>query len=166
MIKVPAGVGGWVAFKRNLADNKLLRKICDSRTIYIVRLRRPFSIHYEKSKSAAMYIGRGDFQARITSHLKTWIKPLSRHITDLNVEILVCLPRVQKNYHAYKDVEASLIDLFEERFGSLPLKNGRRERSKKPHTFSKGDVARAFGLGKGTGYHWAIWPVGSNPLRR
>jgi hypothetical protein len=102
----------------------------------------------------------------MTSHLKSWIKPLSRHIKDLKIEILVCLPRVQKNFDAYKAAEASLIDLFEKRFGELPIKNKRRERSMREHSFSKEDLAKAFGLGKGTGYHWAIRPVGSNPLHR
>jgi hypothetical protein len=165
-IKVPAEIGGWIAFRKHLDDEAFLNEVCDERTIYVVRLCRPFSMHYPNNVSCAMYIGRGDFKKRITSHLKSWIKPLCKHITDLEVEILVCLPRVQKNFTAYKDAEASLIDLFEERFGSLPIKNKRRERSARKHTFSKGDLAKAFGLGQGTGYHWAIWPVGSNPLRR
>ena len=105
-IRIPAGTGGWVAFKNELNDKKLLGEICDSRTIYVVRLCRPFSIHYERNVSCTMYIGRGDFRKRMTSHLKSWIKPLSRHINDLKIEILVCLPRVQKNFDAYKDAEA------------------------------------------------------------
>jgi hypothetical protein len=102
----------------------------------------------------------------MTSHLKRWIPSLSKHIPTLEMEVLVCLPRVQKNYEAYKDVEASLIDLFEKRYGSLPLRNKRRERSRRRHNFSKGDLVKAYGLRQGPGHHWAIWPVGSNPLRR
>jgi hypothetical protein len=165
-IRIPAGTGGWVAFKNELNNKKLLEEICDSRTIYVVRLCRPFSIHYERNVSCTMYIGRGDFQKRMTSHLKSWIKPLSKHINDLKIEILFCLPRVQRNFDAYKDAEASLIDLFEKRFGALPIKNKIRGHSVHEHSFSKEDFAKAFGLGKGTGFHWAIWPVGSNPLHR
>ena len=76
------------------------------------------------------------------------------------------MPRARRNHEAFKDVEADLISKFATRFGDKPYKNRRKESHSRDHTYDPAELSLAFGLGKGVGYHFAIEPVGSSPLRR
>jgi hypothetical protein len=153
----------WAAFKK-LVNQKLLKEAINPRSVYVVRICKPFAIRYEKSYSPVVYIGRGRFKSRIASHIKSWIHPLSEHIPDLKIEIMTCKPRAKALETAYKDVEADLINRFVAKYGEKPLKNKRLENHKHNHKYNQGAISRAIGKGKGPGFYWSLSPIGSSPL--
>lgn len=155
----------WTAFKK-LVDPDDLNQARDPKSVYVIRICRPFAITYKRYSSPVVYIGRGRFKARIARHLKNWICPLSKQIPSLEIEILTCKPRVRHNGDAFKDVEADLIQKFVNRYGEKPIKNKRLENHHRRHTYSRSSVTKAIGMVSGRGYHWALSPIGSSPLRR
>lgn len=155
----------WTAFKRLVAADLLLAAR-DPKTVYVIRMCRPFAIAYLSKTSPVVYIGRGRFKSRVASHLKNWIHPLSKQIPSLKIEILTCKPRARHNGDAYKDVEADLIQKFVSRYGEKPIKNKRLESHHRQHTYVRREVAKAIGMVSGPGFHWALSPIGSSPLQR
>jgi hypothetical protein len=159
--------GGWKGLKAQLS-NEDIKFVCSRDAVYVIRLKRPFSIFYgEDTHSPVIYIGKGDFKTRITSHLKNWISPLFRDVGALGFEFYVCIPLKKWSREVMShDVEADLIWFFEEYYQKIPLKNRRREHSKKWHEYNQKEIRKAIGIGKGPGFHWALSPIGSNYLTR
>jgi hypothetical protein len=161
--RIPFDVGGWVGLKK-LLGQEFIDRATSSKSVYIIRLRRPFAIWYYDGVSPVVYIGRGDFKARVSNHIKLWIKKIGKSLNGASFEILVSTPKTNNNVDFYKHVEADLISEFEDRYGVKPLNNSKREYSSGRHSYKEAEIRKAFGLGKGGGYHWAIWPISSNSL--
>ena len=162
--KISFETRGWVAFKRQVSE-EFLRRSRSEKAVYVIRLCPPFLIMYDSGESPVTYIGRGKFQQRMTSHLKSWISPLSRSLKDGKFEVLLAEPRAQNNVHFYRDVEADLISKFELEYGLIPVRNKKHESHDHHHEYSMKELHRAFGMGSGNHYHWSIWPSGVNRLR-
>lgn len=161
--KIPLSTGGWIAFKKKV-DKAFIELACDSKSVYVIRLCRPFAVYYPNEFSPVTYIGRGDLKKRLTAHMKSWLKDISKSLDGACFEVAVSRPKAKNNIDFYKDVEADLISFFEEDFGAIPINNARREKHPRAHTYSETEIKRVFGLGKGKGFKWGIWPMNSNPL--
>src|SRR5580704_6773413 len=100
-------VTGWVSFRRvvHLEHHK---KLLSDRAVYVIRIVRPYSFSYGSRHSPVAYIGKGKAQQRLTSHLKSWIPQLSNKISDLQIKIFFCEPRVRKLGTICEHVEADL----------------------------------------------------------
>ncbi|HVV99905.1 MAG TPA: hypothetical protein VHB77_06180, partial [Planctomycetaceae bacterium] len=114
------GISGWVAFKR-AAGLKKGDFILSDRAVYVIRTQRPFSFNYGDRHSPVAYIGKGQFQQRITAHLKSWIKHLSKNFPELKIDIYFCEPKVRYHGPNCEGVEADLIEIFRKRYGARPL---------------------------------------------
>jgi hypothetical protein len=161
--KIPLSTKGWNNFKKCVGEDFIEHAI-SSKSVYIIRLKAPFSIMYDEGYSPVLYIGRGDFQTRVTNHLKNWLNPLAKSLNSGFFEILFSVPKARNNVDFYKDVEADLIDVFVERYGIKPLNNLKRESVTRAHVYSEVELKEAFGFGKGNSFKWAIWPIGKNGL--
>ena len=82
------------------------------------------------------------------------------------MEVACCFPRVQKNANAYKVFEAHLLNLFFDRYGSLPLKNSISEYKAYAHEYDRVATKYVLGPGSGTKHNWAIRPLPSNPFQK
>lgn len=165
VVFVASKVSGWVAFKReiNLAEHPGL---LSTRAVYVIRIVRPFTFSYGERHSPVAYIGKGQAQARLTSHLKSWIPQLSRKIPDLKIEIFYCEPRVRKLGRICEGVEADLIKRFVDAYGRLPLRNRNTPTKPGNRTYKHEELAGVLHPGKGTGYHWGLTPLGSSHFYR
>ncbi len=150
----------WKAFKRAFKSENSVRfnKALDDRTLYIMRLCPPFTIAYKNENSPTIYIGRGNFQSRVTAHLRNWIYPLAKHIQDLRIEIRTCQPRARNNVEAYQNAEADIIWEFQEKFGEKPLKN-KAMGDGHPHVHSYPNQGEIWSPGQGNKFFWALRPT-------
>ena len=160
-----ADVRNWKDFKKQFPAQKL-KPLLSEQAVYVIRIMRPFAFLYQtdetESYSPVVYIGKGQFQKRITSHLKSWISHLSASIPGLQIRILFCEPRKQRLGAICEHVEADLLDVFEKSYGRLPLRNHRREPKRGNHDYDAKQVNQALNLGSGKGFHWAIKPLPSS----
>lgn len=133
-----------------------------SRSVYVIRLNEPFSIHYPTDASPVLYIGEGDFVARISAHGRSWLQNLSELVEQFGMHVAVATPRVRNNANAYRDVEAILINEFAARFGSAPLNNKQYEYARVAHDYDLAQIREPLLRGKGSRYKWAVRPLRSN----
>ena len=158
------GIASWRSLKK-VVDFDEHPGLFTDRAVYVIRVCRPFSFSYGNRHSPVAYIGKGQAQKRITAHLKSWIPELARKIPDLKIRIYYCEPRARYHGPVDKGVEADLIEKFEERYGSLPLRNRKHESDEYERTYAQSEL-HVLHPGKGTGYHWALSPLPSSHFYR
>ena len=158
------GVTSWRSLKKLVSLNDH-PKLFSERAVYIIRVCRPFAFDYGDRYSPVAYIGKGQAQKRITSHLKTWIPHLSTKIPDLKVKIYYCEPRVRHHGTICEGVEADLIAKFIEHYGRRPLRNRNTPTDPHERIYSPAEL-HVLHPGKGKGYHWALSPLPSSHFYR
>src|SRR4051812_13308260 len=112
----------WPMVKKAATETTHLNLSTIERCVYVVRIAHTYCVEYRKRASPTLYIGRGSFKQRVTSHL-IWINELANLLRDLEIQIWFFSPRVKRNAHAYKTVEADLIEEFVREMGSVPWFN-------------------------------------------
>lgn len=157
-------VSGWVSFKKAVSIDDHEELLSD-RAVYVIRVSQPFSFQYEKGHSPVIYIGKGQAQARITAHLKSWIPLLSATIPELKVRICFSTPTIRKRGTICEHVEADLIAKFVAKYGELPLRNRNTPPQLGRHVYDPADLS-VLHPGRGTRYHWAIQPLKSSQFYR
>lgn len=134
-----------------------------ARSVYVIRLSGSFLINYPNEPSPVLYIGKGHFRNRLSSH-RTWIRNFYDHLKEAKFEIRYCLPRVRNNLGIDKEVEAYLIHRFIARYGMLPINNKVLSNAKIFHQFTPANsLDKAISIGSGNKPHWAVSPLRSNP---
>lgn len=158
------GIASWRSLKKavDLDEHPVL---FSDRAVYVIRVCRPFAFNYGDRYSPVAYIGKGQAQKRITSHLKTWIPHLSAKIPDLRIKIFYCEPRARRVGTICEGVEADLIANFIQHYGRRPLRN--RNTPSDPHEriYSSSEL-HVLHPGKGKGFHWALSPLPSSHFYR
>ncbi len=152
-------------WKKNVLPRLLKHKIDEAklnRSVYVIRLAGEFAVDYPKGQSPAVYIGEGNFNARINAH-KNWVLELKNLAGDFALEVCVATPRVKKSELAYRDCEAALIDRFAEIYGSAPLWNKQYESRLCPHyEYSHKKMDEALRRRSGSRYLWSVKPMPSS----
>lgn len=135
------------------------------RSVYVIRSSR-FAIAYPIDNSPVLYIGEGDFQQRFESHRRSWVAALSELMTEFPLEAYVCCPRVPNNTVAHRVLEAHLLNVFKDSFGSLPLRNLQNEYAAYDynHEYDPAEVNKVLRNGRGKTFAWALKPMSRNPL--
>ncbi len=132
-------------------------------SVYVIRLKSPFSIKYPEKHSPTLYIGEGNLVARLATHCRRWAGKL--HEQGFSLEVAYCFPRVPHNARAYKTFEAHLIQTFTERYGSLPLQNVQHENPvHEHHRYPRRATGEVLGPRTGVRHLWAIPPLRANPF--
>ena len=149
-----------------------LKKLCDTselsaleRSVYVIRIGRPFSFQYPNGYSPVAYIGKGKAQQRITSHIKGWITNLSKRVPSLKISIWYCEPRVKYHGDNCEEIKADLMQRFTSKYGSLPLRNRQSQWNNYEYSYGEGDL-KVLHPGKGSGYHWALTPLPNSHFYR
>lgn len=158
------GVSGWKGFKQetHIKENSVL---LSDRAVYVIRVQRPFSFTYGEKHSPVAYIGKGQFQNRITSHLKSWIGHLSRRFPELKVDIYFCEPRVRHHGTICEGVEADLIARFVKHYGDRPLRNRNTPTDPYDRAYASEDL-KILHPGRGGGWEWELSPLPSSHFYR
>lgn len=159
-----AKVPGWRALKREIDIDDHPGLLSD-RAVYVIRISRPFAFDYGKRHSPVAYIGKGQAQARLTSHLKSWIPHLASKIPGLKIKIYFCEPRVTRLGRICEGVEADLIKQFIDTYGRRPLRNRNTPTKPGKRTYST-EQLKVLHPGKGGGFHWALKPLPSSHFYR
>lgn len=161
---------GWApsdTWKKNILPLLLEEDIDESKlnkSVYVIRLAGRFAIDYRWAQSPAVYIGQGNFNARINDH-RWWVKELKDLVGEFRFKICIATPRVRKSAYAYKDCEAALIDRFADIHGSAPLWNKQYETRTCPHyQYNDKKMDEALRKRSGSGYKWAVKPMRSSPF--
>lgn len=162
----------WIEFDPSETKGKFSRRLVAegakaalfSKAVYVIRLQSPFSISYPNRHTPTIYIGEGNILDRLNSH-RTWATRMQDLGYPFPLEVACCFPRVQKNVSAYKVFEAHLLNVFYDRYGSLPLKNSINEHMAYAHEYDRVATKGVLGPGSGTKHNWAIRPLPSNPFQ-
>jgi len=131
------------------------------RTTYVIRIANKFAINYQHGISPVLYIGEGDFEQRISQHLRTWIKQISELLNNPEFEVAIALPRVQNNKEVYRDFEAYLIKDFSTRYGVTPYYNQQNENTRFEYSY-EGNPDPTSILHDRDNHIWAINPLRDN----
>lgn len=156
---IASEVSGWVTF-RKAVDIDAHPGLFSQRAVYVIRICEPFAFDYDEKFSPVAYIGKGQAQQRITSHLKSWIPQLSKRIPGLKIRIYYCEPKVRRLGTVCEGVEADLIDRFVKRYGRRPLRNLNTPTHRGVRTYTQSEL-HVLHPGKGRRYHWALRPLPS-----
>lgn len=152
----------WKKTSENLTiaevDEKLLK-----RSVYIIRS-KDFCIDYPRGESPVLYIGKGNFKTRFEAHRRDWLAGISDSLPVFLLEAYLCCPRVRNNVTAHNVLEARLLCVFRDRFGSLPLNNVNIETCNYDHEYKQSDINMVLGIGAGRKIKWTIRPREPNPL--
>jgi hypothetical protein len=134
------------------------------RSVYVIRLNGEFCIDYPTGTSPTLYVGEGNFKQRINKH-KEWIEELEELVGDFSFQICIAMPRVKKQFFAYKDAEAAILERFGKRYGSAPLWNKQFETRSCPHyEYAAKSINDVIGKRSGSKYEWALRPMASSPF--
>ena len=147
---------------------KLEKKNIDSalfpNSVYVIRIAKGFIIEYPKKKlSPVIYIGQGKLRGRFFAHRK-WLGKFSSLLHGVQLEASFCFPRSPEGSRLNKQLEAHLINRFEQVHGRKPLNNKKREPLDPDFTHSAKLDGQVFGNGIGKKYPWAISPRNGNPF--
>ena len=93
--------------------------------VYVIKLSGSICIHYPNKESQVIYIGRGKIRNRIKIHLTNWVTHFSESLHDIKFQIWMTEIKVPGSPNAFKDVEANLLEIFEEEYGDLPIQNSK-----------------------------------------
>lgn len=159
-----ADVSSWRALK-GVVDLEEHEGLLSNRAVYVIRVVRPFAFDYGDRYSPVAYIGKGQAQQRLTSHLKSWIPQLARKIPDLKIKVYYCEPRAPRVGRVCEGVEADLIRIFVDHYGQRPLRN-RNTPTKAGDRHYAPKALHVLHPGKGGGYHWALTPLPSSHFYR
>lgn len=159
-----ADVSGWLSFKRKVDLQQHVGLLSD-RAVYVIRISRPLAFDYGEGHSPVAYIGKGQAQARLTSHLKSWIPHLAKKIPGLKIKVYFCEPRVTRLGTICEGVEADLIQMFVECYGRRPLRNRNTPTKAGTRAYAAGQL-HVLHPGKGGGYHRALRPLASSHFYR
>lgn len=160
-----AGVSSWRVLKQQVADLNEKPTLFSDRAVYVIRISRPFAFDYAGRYSPVAYIGKGQAQLRLTSHLKSWIPLLAAKIPDLGIRIYFCEPKVRRLGTICEGVEADLIDTFKKHYGRPPLQNRNTPSWPNKRIYSRNQL-HVLHPGKGKGFHWALRPLPSSQFYR
>jgi hypothetical protein len=129
--------------------------------VYVISANGLFAIDYPKKESPTLYIGSGNFKARMAQH-ESWLGEITALVHDYSFSIALCHPKVQgKSVH--RAMEAALIHQFIEMFGCIPIRNKKLENPSENYNYSPhSEFKRPLMIGRGFRYHWAIRPMKSN----
>jgi hypothetical protein len=157
-------VSGWVSLKNKvgLGHN---HGLLSERAVYVIRISRPFAFDYGDHHSPVAYIGKGQAQVRLTSHLKSWIPHLAKKIPGLKIKIYFSEPKVTRSGTICEGVEADLIQEFIDCYGRRPLRNRNTPTKAGSRIYSPSQL-HVLHPGKGGGYHWALRPLPSSHFYR
>ncbi len=137
------------------------------RCVYIVRMRGPVLVAYPRGNSPVLYVGRGDAPGRLANHLGRWLHAVHKFGSGVDVELRICVPRRRGRRDFFKCVEGDLIHWFQQRYGSIPFFNSRREQLWEGRVSyfptSKRELRQALSVGSGNRPQWAIRPLPANP---
>ena len=135
------------------------------RCVYFFRLSPPLLIAYGEDgdlESPLLYVGSGTLSQRWSTH-RAWLRQLGQLIPGGRYEVSVCRPRLQRTESFYKDIEADIINEFHSKTGYYPLRNRRREKAPRKHTYEPDFFGRIFQGDRR--YFWAIYPTENNILK-
>ncbi len=93
--------------------------------VYVIKLSGNICIQYPNKESQIIYIGRGKVRNRIKTHLTNRVTHFSESLHDIKFQIWMTEIKVPGSPNAFKDVEADLIEVFEEEYGDLPIQNSK-----------------------------------------
>jgi hypothetical protein len=147
------------------ADLDRRSALLSDRAVYIIRTVRPFAFAYGDRYSPVAYIGKGQAQQRLSSHLKSWIPHLSSKIPDLKIKVFFCHPTVRRLGTICEGVEADLIRTFIDHYGRRPLRNRNTPSHPGQRLYSPSQL-HVLHPGKGSGFHWALTPLRSSHFYR
>ncbi|RQO82355.1 hypothetical protein [Acidovorax sp. FJL06] len=162
----------WIVYDPAETRSKIEQRLIDvgapmtliDRAVYVIRMRPPFAINYPKRYTPVLYIGEGDLLSRLLSHRK-WAIRMQEMGFRFPLEVAICCPRVRNSPDAYRVFEAHLLNVFYERYGSLPLKNSIHEYKAYDHQYERIATNIVLGPGSGNRHLWAIQPLPSNPFQ-
>ena len=156
----------WPMVKKAALNTTHMNLSTIERCVYVVRIAHTYCIEYRLRASPTLYIGRGNFQQRITAHI-LWINELANLLRDLEIEVWFFTPRVRRNSNAYKTVEADLIEEFVREMGSVPWFNTNRPQPVYEYAYApKLTFRHAVLQGRGSHFPWALRPnVGNEEMR-
>ena len=137
-----------------------------NRCVYVVRMTGSVVVAYPWADSPVLYVGREQAPSCLAAHLENWLHEAHRFGNKVGVELRICVPRRTNRVDFFKNVEADLIDWFEQQNGAIPFFNSRREtlyagRVDYLPTQVK-DLQRALSVGSGNRPEWAVRPLPSN----
>lgn len=129
--------------------------------VYVIGIYGKFAIDYPKKESPTLYIGSGNFKARLAQH-ERWLSEITELVHDYSFYIAVCTPEVNER-PIHKEMEAALIQRFKEMYGCIAIRNKRHEYSQENFEYlPQSEFKKPLMLGRGYRYHWAIRPMKSN----
>ena len=142
-----------------------VRAVDLERCVYVIRLNGNICIKYPKGASPTVYIGEGNLKQRLKQHEK-WTSELVELVGPFEFQVCITVPRVRKNAHAYKSVEAALINYFAVVYRTTPLWNKQFETETSRYIYSEKSFKEALNMGSGARYLWAIQPMKSSRFAR
>jgi hypothetical protein len=162
-----------ILFKPNEAAGQIKQRLIDegadsnlfSKAVYVIRLKTPFSIAYPNAHTPVLYIGAGRIIDRLNSH-RRWASRMQSLGYPFPMEVVCYFPQFRNNKNAHWGLEAHLLSVFFDRYGSLPLKNSNHANNDDGHDFSRIATTEILGPGRGNKHMWAIRPLPANPFRR
>jgi hypothetical protein len=93
--------------------------------VYVITLSGNICIQYPNKESQVVYIARGKIRSRIKIHLTNWVTHFSESLHDIKFQIWMTQIKIPGAPNAFKDVEADLIEIFEEEYGDIPIQNSK-----------------------------------------
>lgn len=132
--------------------------------VYVIRAAGPFAIQYGEKYSPVLYIGCGNLRQRIVAHNRKWLRDLSAIVGHSGLQIAVSVPKIRTGRYMHREMEAHLIDEFEERFGEIPLRNrihGNHNQHNEIYVFCpRNEFKKPLTVGRGRKcYRWAVKPI-------
>lgn len=156
----------WPLVKKRALETTDLNLSQIERCVYVVRIAHTYCIEYRRRASPTLYIGRGNFKQRITSHLD-WINELGNLLRDLEIQVRFFTPRIQRTADAYKTVEADLIEEFVKEMGSVPWFNSNRPSPVRDYSYEpRSKFRHAVLQGNGSHFPWSLRPNGNDDMRK
>lgn len=160
-----AGGDQWAKAIRPQLEAVGLDEAALQRSVYVIRLNPPYAIRYcpgPKGISPVLYIGEGNFQSRITSHLRNWIPDVAAVVQACGLQIGVALPRKANGHAAHKEAEVALLNRFWKLYNNAPLRNKQWEYTNTEPKCDPAKLHEALQIGRGMRYDWALEPMAAN----
>lgn len=165
----------WLQWREGFSWNADLRPQLEShdwtendlRTcVYVIVADGKFAIDYPNGVSPTLYIGSGNLKQRLMQH-RIWLSEITALVHDYRFSVAVCEPKLKGGQPIHKEMEAALLQKFEELYGCIPIRNQRRETPLEDFNYVPvGIFKKPLVIGKGYRYHWAVRPLKSNPYYR
>ena len=131
-------------------------------SVYVIRLAGNFAIQYPSGVSPTIYIGQGKFRGRLNAH-RTWLEKLHSLVAETSLQVKFCMPRSADDKPLNRELEAFLLNSFEQTYGQKPLQNKQGGKQDESFSFHQGKIGHVIGPGAGRNYAWAIRALKANP---